>query len=828
MASLDEDLPPEARGWLDEVPAEDRRLFGLLDSVQDRLHDLTDPSVFPEIAYGRPAAAFTGREWRALGLWVQFRMLTWRVSPWRGSPLSAHLKQLAATVGRRRLAWPARELALLWRVAATPLVDGTTHEKMFAIPLTATRRLPTGEQAPYVAEMRRAAELLAASPGWAADSLTRRRLDDLLAVHIPEPPAVAAARLLRAADAFAVTMAEEYGERLGAPAIMPLLRHCATATTARPGDRWLATAADLLTRDAPALVRDVLTALARHRESAVDRSTPVYLHHDTAVLLRGLIWTCELIEAGWVVPVLGDVAVATGTGIGGSGPNSRSELLANAAVAVLAGHGGMAAVAQLARVRARVRRRSLLATVARALAAVGAREGLSPDQLLERTVPSFGLGPGGVRREPAGDHMIELALDEPGPALRFLDADGKVLRNAPKALRENHGDLLADLKTALKELRGTLATERARIEDALVLGREWTWAEAREHYLDHPVTSHLARRLIWQVDGRGAGLPEPRDGGWELVAADGARLRPADGATARLWHPLTATDEEVRAWRDHLMETAWRQPFKQAFREVYPLTPAERESGTFSRRFAGHVLRYGQAKALLDGRGWTGVSLGHWDAAGGSGRCEAVLRRGSLLAELPMWIPEEAWDDADHDRPAQVCVIGEVRFYRRRGEGWLERPLERVPELMFSETMRDIDLAVGVSSIGTDPAWTGPHREYWRESGFGELTESATTRRDALARLLPRLKIADRVELDGRFLRVRGELRTYKIHIGSAGVLMEPDDAHLRVVEVPAPAASVFLPFEEDGLLAAILSKAYLLADDIAITDESLTHQIWS
>ena len=46
----------------------------------------------------------------------------------------------------------------------------------------------------------------------------------------------------------------------------------------------------------------------------------------------------------------------------------------------------------------------------------------------------------------------------------------------------------------------------------------------------------------------------------------------------------------------------------------------------------------------------------------------------------------------------------------------------------------------------------------------------------------PGLRIADRVELTDRFLRVRGDLRTYKIHLGSGNILMEPNDAYLCIV----------------------------------------------
>jgi hypothetical protein len=73
---------------------------------------------------------------------------------------------------------------------------------------------------------------------------------------------------------------------------------------------------------------------------------------------------------------------------------------------------------------------------------------------------------------------------------------------------------------------------------------------------------------------------------------------------------------------------------------------------------------------------------------------------------------------------------------------------------------------------------------------------------------------------------VRGDLRTYRIHLGSANILMEPDNSYLCIVPSRAKAGGkVFLPFEDDRL-TVILSKALLLAADTEITDPSILTQI--
>jgi hypothetical protein len=100
-----------------------------------------------------------------------------------------------------------------------------------------------------------------------------------------------------------------------------------------------------------------------------------------------------------------------------------------------------------------------------------------------------------------------------------------------------------------------------------------------------------------------------------------------------------------------------------------------------------------------------------------------------------------------------------------------------------------------------------------------------------LERLLPRLtKLAGRWSLTDRFLVVRGDLRTYQIHLGSGNILMEPNSRYLCIVPSRSTAQSgeLFLPFEGDQVLALILSKAFLLADDRAISDPTIRRQIGS
>ncbi|MFN9972713.1 MAG: DUF4132 domain-containing protein, partial [Phycisphaerae bacterium] len=376
--------------------------------------------------------------------------------------------------------------------------------------------------------------------------------------------------------------------------------------------------------------------------------------------------------------------------------------------------------------------------------------------------------------------------------------------------------------------------------------------------MDHPVVGVIARRLIWTVTSGGTRCSVLYHDG-QLVNHRGEPCTLAADSVVRLWHPVEASADEVLAWRRFVEEKQIRQPFKQAHREVYLLTDAERRTNTYSNRFAAHVVRQHQFKALADQRNWRSKLRLMVDAV----YPPPSRAIGAHLLRAEFWV-EPVDDDYGTDTNESGAYLhlatDQVRFYdvlaaensvHASGGGYAmgaqagnavndPLPLESIPPIVLSEILRDCDLFVGVASVGNNPQWQdgGPNnqfRDYWQAYSFGDLAATAQTRRDLLSRLVPRLKIADRCSLSDRFLVVRGNIRTYKIHLGSGNILMEPNDQYLCIVPSSsgsiggtksAGASGVFLPFEGDRTLSIILSKAFLLAADDAITDTTSTRQI--
>jgi Domain of unknown function (DUF4132) len=626
-----------------------------------------------------------------------------------------------------------------------------------------------------------------------------------------------------------------------------LLTHAAGASGSKPTKPWLGRSKAAIARAGEARCREQIVAWLDLLRAPAPAPSPVAVPTRETVrrdinghpvpttvlterngdLLKGLAWSCALFDDPAVARALGDAAEACFKKIPNVG--ARSTKVGNACLYALGAMPGMDGVAQLQRLRQRVKQPSARAQIDAAHENAARREGMTRDDLDDLAVPTFDLADGRLRRSFGAARAELVVAGVHDIRLNWFGTDGKPRASEPADVKRDQADDLKAIKRTADDLRKLLPAQRDRIERHLTTERSWRFAAWRTRYLDHPLLSLLARRLVWSFGEDGAVLGAWLDG--EIVGVDDRSLPDlTDETPVRLWHPIAAEAATVHAWQDWLERHSVTQPFKQAHRELYALTDAERATENYSNRFASHILRQHQLLALCQARGWTYRLQGAFDNANVP---TLDLPASDLAAEF--WV-EPIVEGEESLSPAGISLYAgtdQVRFRRRARREPV--PLTEVPPRVFSEVMRDVDLFVGVCSVGLDPTWRdrGPagHQTYWHDFAFGDLSASAQTRRAVLERLVPRLAIADRCTVADKFLVVRGNLRTYKIHLGSGNILMNPNNQYLCIVPARGPAAKVptqglFLPFEGDGLLSVILSKAFLLAADTTITDPTITRQI--
>lgn len=547
-----------------------------------------------------------------------------------------------------------------------------------------------------------------------------------------------------------------------------------------------------------------------------------YLRDANLAIFKGLLWCCPTAGspqmqqkiAEYVLiaykkkPGVGPISMATGT----AGLWNLSQLPVKEGIP------------RLLAVRNKISHNTILKSIDKLLREASEKNNLHPQEMEEIACPDYGMTEVGFLATELGDYKA-IVREKKYQATLTFEKGGKELNSVPSAIKNEFSAELKNLKMLQKNISEQIRTHTDRLENTYLHNRQWRYDNWKNLYLDHPLLAIAGRRIIWHFN-TGADKFEAIYHEGKMVQADGSPLPSVNVETlVSLWHPIGFDSGYIFQWRQWLRGHEIQQPFKQAFREVYLLTDAELRTDTYSNRYAAHIIRQHQFNALAKLRGWSYTLMGNWDGQ------NYPIRKLPWLDMHAEWFVQDDWEgETSYSGVLNYIMTDQVRFYK----GGVLLHLHDVPALVFTELMRDVDMFVGVCSIGNDPNWQDGGNQaanhYWHQYSFSnELSASAEIRRETLQHMIPRMKIASQCSFDKKFLVVKGKLRTYKIHMGSGNILMEPNDQYLCIVPDSQPKNSqshLYIPFEGDRLLSIIISKALLLAEDHKITDTTITRQI--
>jgi hypothetical protein len=388
-----------------------------------------------------------------------------------------------------------------------------------------------------------------------------------------------------------------------------------------------------------------------------------------------------------------------------------------------------------------------------------------------------------------GEVSVALQVNEQGEAVITTSKKGKPLKALPAALKKDPA--VEELLGRYQELKRQRSRVRDSLETAMCRGDRFEVSELQD-LLRHPVLVPSLRRLVFVGDGP---IGYPAEGGRALLDHGGALHALSPTESLRVAHPHDLlTRGDWSAWQRECYRSERVQPFKQLFRELYPMTAGERGT-TLTRRYAGHQVNPRQALALLGSRGWAarpeeGVSRTFHD--------EGLTAR--LAFEETFYTPADI----------EGLTLEGVTF-TKKGE-WSALALDAIPPRIFSEAMRDVDLAVSVAHrAGVDP----------------EATASTVEMRAALARETCELLGLSNVEMQPNHAIIAGELARYSVHLGSGGVSVLPGTSIPIVAVHSQHRGRLFLPFaDDDPRTAEVMSKILLLARDREIKDPNILEWI--
>ncbi len=255
-----------------------------------------------------------------------------------------------------------------------------------------------------------------------------------------------------------------------------------------------------------------------------------------------------------------------------------------------------------------------------------------------------------------GDYTVALRFDGPDPVLTVSRGD-RVLKAVPGAVRADPA--YQELREHQELLRDQARRIRTGPVESLVATAGTLQPEELARLSSLPAGAAMLPALLWRDHSGTIGLLGDVDTTGPVTAVHPVELL----ARGLLDH-----------WQRELVRRDLRQPVKQAFREVYVLTPAERDAVDVSHRFAGRTVDGKVAGGLLSSRGWS--LHGQYDE-------HAATRPAGdgLVAGLRAGM---------HGYFGMAEIVVQGLSFLRHGT---PIPLAEVPPAVFSEVIRDLDLA---------------------------------------------------------------------------------------------------------------------------------------
>ncbi|HAP59730.1 MAG TPA: hypothetical protein DCR93_09560, partial [Cytophagales bacterium] len=495
-----------------------------------------------------------------------------------------------------------------------------------------------------------------------------------------------------------------------------LLDHFIKATSSKPTKKWLTRSKELVSalgakvyKTSVAELLEAASALKVQTDTHTDSyrgreftyNTHFFIEAKNSQILKGMVWSLVQFHDSATLGLLGTLAERSFKKIPDVGPAMAA--VGNASIYVLANSKGLEGVSHLSRLKLKVTQNNTKKLIQKYLDEASDKRGVSGEEIEEISIPDFGLK-GGQKTVAFDDYSLTLTLTGVGKTtLVWTKPDGQSQKSVPAFVKQSEKwkKLLSKVKADAKQMQKYSTAQRDRIERMFILGRKWEYPHFMQYYIDHGLVGTVGRKLIWQLTSEGKSTLALYQDGGNWIDREGNLVAVTDATEVMLWHPIQASSDEVLAWRQHLEQLEWSQPLKQAYREVYLLTDAELNTRTYSNRMAAHLLKQHQLNALAGIRNWKYTLLGGFDNGMEDSTVSIQLPTYGLRAEF--WINEVFIEGAMTEAGIwEFVATDQVKFVNAQEEAV---ELVDVPALVLSEIMRDVDLFVGVASVGNDPAW---------------------------------------------------------------------------------------------------------------------------
>lgn len=242
-----------------------------------------------------------------------------------------------------------------------------------------------------------------------------------------------------------------------------------------------------------------------------------------------------------------------------------------------------------------------------ALAFAASELKVTREELSDRIVPDLGFDANMERVFDYGERKFIVQLS-PALDLEIEDENGKKLKSLPVPGKKDDEIKAAaayeSFKQLKKQMKTTVSSQKARLEYALSVRREWLVDAWKNLFVKNPLMHQFAIGFIWGVYDKDKLIQSFRhmeDGSFNTQDEEEYTL-PED-AHISLVHPMELSDEEKAAWKEQLEDYEITQPIEQLDRAVYIRTEEEADKKGLER-FGGYLVNDLSLNGKLTELGW--------------------------------------------------------------------------------------------------------------------------------------------------------------------------------------------------------------------------------
>jgi len=311
------------------------------------------------------------------------------------------------------------------------------------------------------------------------------------------------------------------------------------------------------------------------------------------------------------------------------------------------------------------------------LDAAASELGITQDQLSDRIIPDFDFEGTYKTFDVNGEEYR--AFINKDFTLSYMDEDNKIRMSLPKDTDKETKTSFTEIQ---KEINDVIKTQELRLSNFLSSGRKWIFDEWTNAFLNHPIMTIYAQKLVWYcADSEGNLLHiflVQED--TSLIDIEDNEVYPDENQLVGILHPIMINESTKSAWKQKLYESNIKTLIPQLEREVFIPNDDELEK-SITKLFADREVPKGPdfVKSWMEKRGW-------YKETGDGGYLNFSKSFPAFDIKVNPWIDGVGvWFQQNEGK----ATIYEIYFTKvTNGE---KVSIKDIPPIIYSEVMNDIN-----------------------------------------------------------------------------------------------------------------------------------------